>query len=143
MKTDTKSSNVFWSKVVDLPSAIAASDQGFWAAIAVAAITTVFATIALVTKTDIATINAWAYLDAILFGLIAWRIRRRSRAFAVAGLCLFVIEKAVQFAQPEVASSGAVMAVLFLLLFISGVRGTFAFHRLSRPDAAAPVAQDV
>ena len=143
MNTATKSTNVFWPKINDLPSASAASDLGFWAALAVALITAVFATIALVANTDILAINAWAYFDAVLFALIAWRIKRRSRAFAVAGLCLFIIEKIVQFSQPEVASSGAVMAVLFLLLFISGVRGTFAFHRFSREEAPAAVVQDV
>jgi len=143
VNTATKSNNFFWPKITDLPSATAASDLGFWAAVAVATITTVFATIALVANTYILAIDAWAYFDAVLFALIAWRIRRRSGAFAVAGLCLFIFEKLIQFSQPEVASSGAVMALLFLLFFINGVRGTFAFHRYSREEAPAGVAQDV
>jgi hypothetical protein len=143
MATETKQSNWFWPKIVDLPSAVSASDQGFWASVVVAAITAVLATIALATKTDIATINAWAYLDALLFGLIAWRIKRRSRAFAIAGLCLFILEKAFQFSQSQSAASGSVMAVFLLLLFVSGVRGTFAFHRFSRIGTTPAVAQDV
>jgi len=143
MNNTSKGNNIFWPRITDLASASAASDLGFWAAVAVAAITAVFATIALVANTDILAINAWAYIDAVLFGLIAWRIKRRSRVFAVAGLCLFIVEKIVQFSQPEVASSGAVMAVLFLLLFVGGVRGTFAFHRFSREEVQAAVPQDV
>src|SRR5690606_39163285 len=116
---------IFWPKITDISSAESASDLGYWAAVVVAAMTTIFATIALVTRTEIATIDAWAYVDAALFGLIAWRIKRRSRAFAVIGLCLFILEKVFQFAQPNMPSSGAIMAVLFLLLFVGGVRGTF------------------
>lgn len=142
MNNASKGSNVFWPRITDLQSASAASDLGFWAAVAVAALTAVFATIAIVAGTDILALDAWAYVDAVLFALIAWRIKRRSRVFAVAGLCLFIVEKVVQFSQPEIPSSGAVMAVLFLLFFVGGVRGTFAFHRFSRDEVPAAVAQD-
>lgn len=135
MAENSKGSTIFWPKITDISSAESASDLGYWAAVVVAAMTTIFATIALVTRTEIATVDAWAYVDAALFGLIAWRIKRRSRAFAVIGLCLFILEKVFQFAQPNMPSSGAIMAVLFLLLFVGGVRGTFAFHRLSRAAA--------
>jgi hypothetical protein len=95
--------------------------------------TGILATIAFFTKSNFATVDASAYLDAILFGIIAWRIRRHSKFFAVAGLCLFIVEKIYQFsARPEVAVFGIIVAVLITLLFVSGVKGTYAYHRLSK-----------
>jgi hypothetical protein len=125
----------YWSKIDNVADAIEASNLGFWAAVFVAVVTTIFATVTLVLKKDIAGINPLAYIDAVLFAIIAWRIRRRSRAFAVIGLCLFVLEKVVQFStQPQLVSFALFMAVVITLLFINGVRGTFAFHKLSAKE---------
>lgn len=143
MANEERKGHWFWPRVIDLPSAIGASDQGFWAAIVVASITAIFATVALLVQAEIATINASAYVDAVLFGAIAWRIRRRSKFFAVFGLCLFIIEKAYQFAQPQAVASGAIMAVVLLVFFTNGVRGTFAYHRFSRPGDSAPIARNL
>jgi hypothetical protein len=134
----------YWPKIGNVADAIEASNRGFWAAVFVAAITAVIATISLLAKTDVAYINSLAYVDAALFAIIAWRIRRRSKFFAVAGLVLFVFENVVQFsAHPQLAIFGWVMALLFILLFISGVRGTFAFHRLSAQKQQAALAAAV
>lgn len=143
MANEENKGHWFWPRITGLPSAIGASDQGFWAAIVVASITAIFATIALLAQVEIATINASAYVDAVLFGVTAWRIKRRSKFFAVFGLCLFIIEKAYQFSQPQAAASGAIMAVVLLILFINGVRGTFAYHRFSRPGESAPMARNL
>jgi hypothetical protein len=143
-KKEGKGGGWYWPKIGNLADAIEASDRGFWAAVVVASITAVFATIALITKSDVASINAYAYVDAVLFGIIAWRIKRRSKFFAVAGLCLFLIEKFFQFyLTPELASFGIFMAIIITLLFIGGIRGTFAFHRLSGLAAPPLVARDV
>jgi hypothetical protein len=144
MARDSKEGGWYWPKIGNVADAEDASDRGYWAALIVAAITTLFATISLATKADIATISPAAYVDAVLFGIIAWRIKRRSKSFAVAGLCLFIIEKIVQFSmQPQLAIFGFAMAILILLLFITGVRGTFAFHQLSALRAQQRAAQEV
>lgn len=143
MESEIKQVKWYWPTISDISGAIAASDQGVWGAVLVAAFTAMFATIALFTNSDIAFINAWAYIDAAAFGMIAWRIRRRSKFFAVAGLCLFIFEKAVQFSDFQINIPTLFMAGLFLVLFINGVRGTFAFHRLSGQIASEPVVEDV
>jgi hypothetical protein len=132
MTEKKKSNNWWWPKITDQASAIEASRAGFWAAVVVAVITAVFATISLVSQEAIATIDPWAYFDAVLFAVIAWRIRRYSRFFAVAGVVLFVIEKAIQ-AQTQ-GANGWPLAIVLLLMFISGVRGVFAYHRFSRTE---------
>jgi hypothetical protein len=135
-------SNWYWPTLETPADAIKASNGAFWGAIFVASVTAVFATIALYTKVSIATIDASAYIDAGLFVVIAWRIRRRSRAFAVVGLVLFIIEKVLLFiSAPQASTSGIFMSVLILLLFINGVRGNFALHRLAKQKQSAMVAE--
>jgi hypothetical protein len=126
-------SNWYWPNLETAIDAAKASDGAFWAAIFVASVTTIFATIALYTKTSIATIDPSAYVDAALFLFIAWRIRRRSRAFAVVGLVLFIVEKVFLFIlAPQASASSIIMSVLILLFFINGVRGNFALHRFAK-----------
>jgi hypothetical protein len=130
--SETNKKNWFWPEIVDRPSAVSASDQGFWAAVFVASITALLATISLAIKSDVASVDGWAYVDAVIFGIFAWRIKHRSKIFAIAGLGLFILEKVDQFSQqPHVAASGIFMAVCLLICFINGVRGNFAYHRLS------------
>jgi len=130
---DTTHDSWYWPTIVNVADAKVASNQGVWAAVFVAGITTVIATITVFTKSNLVGINPYTYIDAALFALIAWSKRRRSKAFAVAVLGFFVFEKIYQLTvQPQIALLGSVMSILFLLLFINSVRGTFAFHRLAR-----------
>ncbi|UHQ20298.1 hypothetical protein LVB87_03815 [Lysobacter sp. KIS68-7] len=129
-------SNVFWPKIDDLESAINAERLGSWAAFAVAAITVVFTTIVVYAGEEIGGIGPYAYVDAVMFAVIGWRIRRHSRGFAVAGLALWIVEKGYQIAMTDAAKSGAIMGILLLLMFISGVRGTFAYHRFKSETPA-------
>lgn len=135
MKEKGKSKNWWWPTITDQASAIEASRAGFWAAVAVASITAVFATISLVIQKEIATINPWAYVDAVIFAVIAWRIKKYSKFFAVAGVVFFIIEKAL-LAQTQ-GAKGWPLAIVLLLMFISGARGVFAYHRFSSNETQA------
>jgi hypothetical protein len=132
MAEKKKTTNWWWPKITDQATAIEASKGGFWAAVFVASITTIVATIALATQKEIASINAWAYLDALLFSIVAWRIKNYSKFFAVGGALLFVYEK-VMLAQTQ-GASGWPLALLLLLMFINGARGVFAYHRYSKNE---------
>lgn len=135
MARSSKPVRWYWPEIGNLADAERASNEGFWAAVVCAVITTLIATIALVSNKSIMGVDPMAYADAALFAIIAWRIRARSKIFAVAGLALFVLEKIFQYAtQPPSVSFGILVAVALLLAFISGVRGTFAYHRMK--DAA-------
>lgn len=129
----------YWPTFGNVADAEQASNQGMWAAVFCAAVTTIMATVSLFAAHGVMGINPSAYVDAVLFALIAWRIRARSKAFAIAGLCLFVIEKIYQVAtHPETLGMGIFLAVILLLCFISGVRGTFAYHRFTAEAALPP-----
>jgi hypothetical protein len=77
-----------------------------------------------------------ALIDAVLFGLIAFGIYKLWRTAAVIGLVLFISEKifmvAIGFSSPVQSSSALIVALILVVCFVNGVRGTFAFHRLRK-----------
>lgn len=127
----TKPANMWWPDVGTLDQAITASNGGFMVAMLVAAINAVVATISLVQHTAIAGIDANGYVDAGLFALAGWGIRCRSRVAAIAGLLFFLLEKVYQFTTQPKALMGLWLAIIILVGFVGGVRGTFAYHRLA------------
>ena len=121
----------YWPEIGNLADAEQASNQGFWAALVCAVVTALFATIAVASGSAVIGVGPVAFADAVVFAVIAWRTRARSKSFAVIGLALFVIEKIFQLAtQPMSLSFGILVAVALLFAFINGVRGTFAYHRM-------------
>ncbi len=121
-----------WPDVSDPESARSASRQGMWAAVVVAVVTGVFA------AAGALGLNAYAFIDVVMFLAIAWGIHRVSRVAAVAGLVLFVVERVAIFAQTR--QTGGLLAIALLLAFGNGARGAIAFQRLrreSRPSGAA------
>lgn len=133
--TDQKKNakNWWWPRIENLDDAIEASKSGFIASLIVACVTAAFATYALFSKSSILGIDAWAYFDSVIFLLVAWRIKKYSRVFAVFGTILYVVEK-IMFLQSQgaQASSGIFMTIIFLLMFITGTRGVFAYHKFSK-----------
>jgi len=119
-------------------TAIAASNQGFWAAIVVAIFTFLWATVALFAKSSIAGIDASAYFDALIFGIIAVGIRYRNRGFAIAGLCLFLLEKIFMISAGVLWGPSLLIATFITLSFIHGIRGTIAIHRYRKMPQEMP-----
>lgn len=135
MAEKKKTKNWWWPSITDQASAIEASKNGFWAAVICASITTIFATVSLAMHKDIASINTGAYLDALLFFVIAWRIKNYSKFFAIAAVLMFILEKVI-LAQTQ-GAKGWPLAVVILLMFITGARGVFAYHRYSENEPHA------
>jgi len=132
--------STWWPSTDTLEHAKSASRYGVWAAGIVAAITAIVATIALVSGSAFAGIDAWSYLDAVLFAAITFGIYKLSRFAAVAGLVLYVLESLYAMAQLAGPRSGIVLRIILTLAFINAVRGTFAYHRLSvsAPPTVSP-----
>ncbi len=128
-KTESRWRNL-WPQLDDLETARSASRQGMWAAAIVAVLTALFAAFGVLGT------NASAFFDAVLFAVIGIGIYRISRVAAVAGLLLFILERAVIFAQTR--QTGGVVAIFILLAFGNGARGAFAYRRLLKASAAAP-----
>ncbi len=113
-----------WPSVDTAEGAALAAKQGFWAAVLCAVATAAFALLSIIG------LDSSALVDAALFAIIAWGLSKKSRAAAVCGLLLYVVERLYMWST--VGMQNPIIAVLFTLLFINGVRGTFAWKRLAR-----------
>ena len=125
----------YWPTIVDVQGAVDASDKGVWAALFIAAVTFVVSTASLFLAQRIGGYDAWSYIDAAAYGLIALGIRRRSRICAVVGPLLFIVDKILQHAAFGLGILGIAIAGFFVALFIVGIKGTFEYHRLKTESA--------
>ena len=132
-KVDKKrKANWWWPDVTTIESATKATKQGMWAAVCVAVVTAIFATVAANSgniKYGADSISPWAFIDSAVFSVVAFGLYKNSRVAAVAGLVVFVFEK-----LDQITSAGTVgnifIAVIIALCFVGAVRGTYALHRI-------------
>jgi hypothetical protein len=128
----------YWPDVSDQQKAEKAIGYGFGAAAFVACITGGLALVAMYLHKPILGIDGLGLVDAVMFAAIGFGINKKSRAAAVIGLGLYAVERIYMMVQGSGDNSaGAVASVLFTLYFIHGVRGTFAYRRLSKQAAIA------
>jgi len=125
----------FWPKVSDRKNAQFAINEAFCVAVALAAITTIFATVEVLVDTTEG-VSAEAFVSAIIFASVAFGIYRKSRMAAVSGLVLYLVSRG--YAWAKVGPSLGVIPVLITLAFLHGVRGTFAYHKLPPRPAELP-----
>jgi hypothetical protein len=117
----------FWPVITDSESARSAARGARTAAIVCAAVTLIF-TLAAMAGAKLSQglgLTVLSLVDVFLFGILAWGIHRMSRTAAVLGLLLFVAERLMA----GNATKGIYLTIVFTLWFISGVRGTFAYHQ--------------
>jgi len=118
--------------IVDEGSAKKVSRQGFWAALLLA----IYHTFMVIWYPSILSIvSYWAFTDTVIYSLIAWRIYKMSRVAAVFGLIVYLYSVLFPFFfsdAGELSVVDAFLATLFTVLFINGIRGTFAYHRYRR-----------
>jgi len=116
-----------WPKIVDLETAVKASRQGIWAALLGVLITSCIIAYNRITGVQALGIDEWSFLDAFLMVLIAWGIHRKSRFAAFAGLVIYLAGQAIL--RSEYGGGGIVLTIIFTLMFVNSVRGTFAYHK--------------
>ncbi len=104
----------WWPSVETEEEAKGAAHQGAGAAIFVASVTALFAVLAIFNIRILPRFSLLSLVDAGLFAFMAWRIYRNSI-----------------YAHGSTATAGWVVGVVILLGFVNGVRGAFAYHRLS------------
>ncbi|HEY1269106.1 MAG TPA: hypothetical protein VGH16_17740 [Candidatus Binatia bacterium] len=135
---ERQKTNFWWPDVSTIDGAKKASMNGVWAAVFTAVVTALVASWALGAQAAaFGYITAWAFLDAILFSVIALGIYKESRFAAVAGLSLFVIEKIDQFSHGP-KTSGIIMAIVLTLCYLAAIRGTYALRRLRAAPSMQP-----
>jgi hypothetical protein len=133
-----KKSNFLWPTVDTIESAKKASMYGFWAAAFSATITTLVATWALGAREKaFGFVDAWGYVDAVIFAAIAYGIYKEKRFAVVFGLAFFLFEKAVQIASTGTLV-GAWMAIILTLCYVVSIRGIYALRKLRKINNDQP-----
>ena len=123
-----------WLKVDSRRRAQNAIEEGFWAATFVAVTAAFFVLIDVMKDPDQYAIQG--LLSVIVFGFIAFGIRRRSRAAALIALLLYVSDRV--FALISTGHGNLVLPVFITLAFLNAVRGTIAYHRFPPLPANLP-----
>ena len=124
--------STWWPSVSDQKGARKAAHEGAGAAVFIAAVTTLFAVLSIFDIQIIPGFSPFSLVDAGLFAIVAWRIYKMSRAWAVVGLFLHVVERAYSlYLHGITRGAGMVVGAILILGVVNGVRGTFAYSRLS------------
>ena len=113
-----------------------AVDRAWYGAILQGVIALVFALVAVLGGREF-TFGGWLTLAAALppFGL-AWGLARRSPAAAALLLALLLVELAASAAAGRFASLP--LGLAFAYVYVRGLQGALAFHRIRREAAALP-----
>ena len=123
-----------WPKIYDIESARFATQYGIAGAALGSVVSAAVATISLVAQKPILGLDAWAYVDAILMAIVAWRINHFSRVFAICGVALGVLNVIVTVATPLPGQGSTAFAAAIygmIVFFINGARGVFAYNRFT------------
>ncbi len=119
--------------ITDSASAKEVASYGVGAALFVTTTTTIVAVLSKYLGHPVLGIDIWALLDALLFGVAAWRIHRMSRSWAVVGLVLYLFEIGERLVHGRIQIGLSLIVMLGITLyFINGIRGVFAFHRYDK-----------
>jgi hypothetical protein len=132
-----KKGSSLWPAVGDQQAAVLAARQGFHAAVYCSIVTATFAVLGGF-GFQIMGFNLWNLTEAGLIALLAFGIRRMSRIAALVALVYYVVGRINLWAK--YGSQNPVIAGIFVLIFLSAVRGTFAYHHLKpQPESFTPV----
>jgi hypothetical protein len=121
----------YWAEIKDRDTAKKAAMQGVGAATLVSVVTAIMA------------VGGWmgagpgALVDAALFGAVAFGIYRMSRAAAVCGLVLYLLERVYAMSQGS-GGGGIMMAIFLTMAFVQSIRGTYAYHGLKAALPSVP-----
>ncbi len=123
-----------WPRISDKASARKAVKDGFWACIFIVVVNAAIGAYAVVTHEEFGEYyDARVLGDGALFAIIAWRLWKNSRTWAVIGLILMGFE-IVDKVQNKPGTFGVITVLLFLAL-VNATRGTFALHTYSEQEA--------
>jgi hypothetical protein len=114
---------LFWPDLSVDTSAESACDTASWACFAIAGITTL--------------VGVWnnpsVLIDALLFVLIGFGLRKKWRSAAVAGFLLYVLEVLVGISMGQVPG---ILTILILAILFNSIRASYAYRRLRKTEVA-------
>jgi hypothetical protein len=125
-----------WPPLTDTASAQKASKQGLLACTWCAG-ATLFLVVLSILGVRLFDFDMWALIDALLFIVIGWGIYKMNRFAAIAGLALYIIERA--FMWFEYGPKNPVIALIISFMFVNSIRGIFAYHRHRKGQGSTTV----
>jgi hypothetical protein len=128
----------YWPTIEDDNSAEAATKAAVGASGFIAAVTALLSILSLIYHKSVFGLDGWGLVDALLFVVIAWRIHKMSRTWAILGLLTYLLEVGYKLATNPSGAFG-VLTIIFILAFIGAIRGTFAYHQYRKADTAIPL----
>jgi len=135
--------SLLWPKIHDYAAAKSAVRSSAIAAFFISGLSGALASLTLLLDHPLLGVDERAFLDAGVFLLVGWGLRRGSRITAVFGLLLWLFEAAQRYvARPGSTPTAGLVLTIFLSLYLAhGVRGTFAMPRLAakQPDTSSPL----
>lgn len=139
----TSRENKWFPDIDSVATARRVTRQGIIASLVLAGVTTAFAIAAtqnalppeLLERDEV--FNPLLFIDALLYGAIAWGIQRMSRIAAIAGLSIYLLSRVLlQMSGIPTNLFGMAVTTLISVAFINAIRGTFAYHRFKRQQGA-------
>lgn len=128
-EASTKPARGWWPSIETELEAKRAAYQGAGAAVLLAGVTTLRSILAIFDIQGLPGSSPLSLIDAGLFAIVAWRIYRMSRAWALAGLLLYVYELTYSvYLHGTKATASWFGGAILLVGFVNGARGTFAYH---------------
>ena len=92
-------------------------------------LTLIVVIISIVTSEKVMNLGLWNLVDVVMIYGLAFGIYKKSRTCAVIMLVYFAASKIFQVVESGQAN-GVVMGILFTILFVQGVMGTFKYHKI-------------
>jgi hypothetical protein len=125
----------YWATIEDESSAEHATKAAIWVSGFIAAVTALGAILSIAYHKPIIGLDGWSLVDAGIFALIAWRISRVSRAGAIVGLLMYLLEVGYKFTTSPSGTLGILSFIFILSSYINAIRGAFAYHRYRKAES--------
>jgi hypothetical protein len=128
---DGRVRSLWWPTLRNAEDAKKAAKRGAACALFVGLVTATIATLNLAGITNLLGLNAWAYVDAAIFLVLALFIYRLSRAAAISALALYALERVGLILMSDSHYGGGAVTILFVFMFVNAIRGTFAYRHFT------------
>jgi hypothetical protein len=136
-----KPTSWYWNEIGDMYSAQYATTTAVWISYLIALATGLIGILSLAYREPILGLDGWALLVAGFFAVVGWRIGRLSRAWAVIGFSIYVLGVLINIGMQLAAGKFGffpIMEILFAVVYLNALRGTFAYHKYVKLEAGQP-----
>jgi hypothetical protein len=127
----------YWATIEDEGSAQHATKAAIGVSGFVAAVTALAAILSIAYRKPVFGLDGWGLADAVIFALIAWRISKVSRTWAIVGLLMYLVEVGYTLATNPSGALG-ILTIIFILAYVNAICGAFAYHRYRKAGNVSP-----